>query len=587
MTVKELRSLLQSVPMERGMLSKLKRKQDMIDFLKQQETMEQPPQKEQLKDSRKTQSEYPQPKSKSIDNNDTQAPTRIGNMPPLAKNGFPENSDKGRSHPKKSNHWRESLYKQYPPLRDLDGDPAPGLAEDDIRQMYHPIMKNNGVNVTNSDMEIITIGTASCIPGTTRGVSCTALRLQMNDISNKEELGTWLFDAGECTQLQAQRTTRVRLGKISKIFVTHNHGDHTFGLPGILCLMGQNWDHDNDPPIDIYGPAGLRMWLRVAIRYSVSRIIPPYRVHELHDVPYSPSWRYDPRFQRYRYLRSDRQEWRKHFIDEEKDSWTSQSRLMPLEISRRFGELQGGRDIYPDYNHPLSTNGAPVWEVLNGEIKVYAAPMSHTIPCLGFVVKEKDRKGRLRNDVVEPIVRRNIDALREAGFRNPMKAMAVIKNLEEGASFTFPDGTVVHQHEAVEPPRPGRKVVICGDTADASALTNLGKGADVLVHEATNTYIEFFDVKKTAASIQKETTSHGHSTPQMAAQFAKAISAKKLVLNHFSPRYKGDAQFDSISIMTMVERLAQKAAGMAPDEVVAAWDFMLLPIHSRDSKDPK
>ena len=46
--------------------------------------------------------------------------------------------------------------------------------------------------------------------------------------------------------------------------------------------MGTDRDQ-NDPPIEIYGPEGLRMWLRVAIRYSVSRVVPPYRVHELMD----------------------------------------------------------------------------------------------------------------------------------------------------------------------------------------------------------------------------------------------------------------------------------------------------------------
>ena len=96
--------------------------------------------------------------------------------------------------------------------------------------------------------------------------------------------------------------------------------------------------------------------------------------------------------------------------------------------------------------------------------------MSHGIPCVGYVVEESSKPGRLRDDVVKPIVERNIEALKKAGFNIPMKAMAVIKNLPVGSAFTFPDGTVVTQEEAVEAPRKGRKVVICGDTASSRAL---------------------------------------------------------------------------------------------------------------------
>ena len=88
-------------------------------------------------------------------------------------------------------------------------------------------------------------------------------------------------------QLQVQRTPSVKPSKINKIFLTHAHGDHSFGLPGLLCLMGQDRSQDSSP-VDIYGPEGLRMWLRVAIRYSVSRIVPNYRVHELKDIPMAP-----------------------------------------------------------------------------------------------------------------------------------------------------------------------------------------------------------------------------------------------------------------------------------------------------------
>ena len=131
------------------------------------------------------------------------------------------------------------------------------------------------------------------------------------------------------------------------------------------------------------------------------------------------------------------------------------------------------RDIFPIYDHPLSCDGAPVWEVEDeDDVKVYAAPMSHGIPCVGYVVEEQSRPGRLRDEVVKPIVERNLGALKDAGFVIPMKALAVIKNLPVGSAFTFPDGTVVTQEEAVEPPRKGRKVVICGDTASSRAIAS-------------------------------------------------------------------------------------------------------------------
>ena len=204
-----------------------------------------------------------------------------------------------------------------------------------------------------------------------------------------------------------------------------------------------------------------------------------------------------------------------------------------------------------------------MWEIEDeDDVKVYAAPMSHGVPCVGYVVEEQDRPGRLRNEYVEPIVKRNLKALKESGIKIPMKAMAIIKNLPEGSAFTFPDGTVVTQEDAVEPPRSGRKVVICGDTSDARSLTNLAMNADVVVHEATNAYLDFLD-KDVAdlRSVTKDSMTHGHSTPQMAVSFAKKINAKRLLLNHFSPRYKGDQAIDSISIMTRIEHQAMEAGG--------------------------
>jgi Metallo-beta-lactamase superfamily len=85
---------------------------------------------------------------------------------------------------------------------------------------------NNGSSLSMGDMDVTFLGTASCIPSLTRGVSSLALRY--NSLM-------WMFDCGESTQIQLQKS-RVKPSKIKKIFLTHAHGDHSFGLPGVLCM---------------------------------------------------------------------------------------------------------------------------------------------------------------------------------------------------------------------------------------------------------------------------------------------------------------------------------------------------------------
>eukprot|EP00428_Durinskia_dybowskii_P086497 CAMPEP_0170443982 /NCGR_PEP_ID=MMETSP0117_2-20130122/48278_1 /TAXON_ID=400756 /ORGANISM="Durinskia baltica, Strain CSIRO CS-38" /LENGTH=625 /DNA_ID=CAMNT_0010704747 /DNA_START=350 /DNA_END=2227 /DNA_ORIENTATION=+ len=605
MTVKELRDFLRRSSLnERGLLSRFKLKRELVQYLKENIDSTRPAsvlaeiRKENIDSTRQAsvlaeiRSDAPKQSTNGCSSTGVQVLTQQNTSVSRTKQTRMPRSNMTLSVKEAS---FERVFQQYPPLREQR---LPGIGEDDIRQTYHPIFEKDHSQLTG-DMDIIFVGTASCTPGVSRGVSCTALRMNWNrqalhGVPGAQENsmksfsgGTWLFDCGECTQLQVQKTVSVRPGKINKIFITHAHGDHSFGLPGLLCLMGQDRDRQNSAPIDIYGPEGLRMWLRVAIRYSVSRIVPKYRVHELKDIPIAPEWEFSKRANRYLYRglnRRDHQsrQWGSQGLaGEDRVSWISQADKMNLEASSLFGETEGGRDIYPIYDHPMSGDGAPVWEVEDEEdVKVFAAPMSHSIPCVGYVVEEKSKPGRLRDELVTPIVKRNLEALKEAGFKIPMKALAVIKNLPVGSSFSFPDGTTITQEEAVEPPRKGRKVVICGDTASSRAIEGLAMNADVVVHEATNTCLVGIDKDTDLQAATRDAIVHGHSTPFMAGAMAKRVRAKKLVMNHFSARYKGDPSVESISIMMRLEGQAIKASGMTINQVAAAWDFMVLPIRS-------
>ena len=399
------------------------------------------------------------------------------------------------------------------------------------------------------DLEITFLGTASCTPSLSRGVSCIALRRD-SDI--------WLFDCGESSQLQLQRS-QIRSSKISKMFLTHLHGDHSFGLPGVLCMIGQSTADERDKAVgngeapivlDIYGPEGTRDYLRAAIQLTYSKVVAPHRIHELKNIPVfsynRPVKRFGPRHTNIRTV-SDPQ----------------------------YGEVEGGQDFYPD------SNG--VYHLLdNEELTVQAATMRHSIPCVGFVVTEKARPGKLKPETVMSAIQRNGPALKaQLNIHDPMRTLRTLKDLPPGGSFTFPDGTVVYADDILEPRLKGRKIVIMGDTNTGDYIFDIAQGADVLIHEATNAWIRELDFPRypNYSSLERQTVQNGHSTPQMAGRFAHRIGAKRLILTHFSPRYRGDPEEGYMRNMWRIENMARETSGLVEgNDVIAAWDSMILPV---------
>ncbi len=117
-------------------------------------------------------------------------------------------------------------------------------------------------------MEITFLGTSSGVPTRSRNVSSVALRLP-------QRAEVWLFDCGEGTQHQLQRSD-IKSSQIRRIFITHMHGDHTFGLMGLIASCGLA---GSGQPIDIYGPEGLREYLQSAAKYSYLNLGSRLKIH--------------------------------------------------------------------------------------------------------------------------------------------------------------------------------------------------------------------------------------------------------------------------------------------------------------------
>lgn len=312
-------------------------------------------------------------------------------------------------------------------------------------------------------MELTMLGTAAGRPAEGRNVTAAALVLPPGR-------GTfWLFDCGEGTQHQLLRAG-LKLTKLERIFVTHLHGDHLFGLPG---LLGSRSSMGCDAPLAVYGPRGIRHWLETTFSVTGSHIHYELEIHE----------------------------------------------------------IEGG--------------GGVVLE--DGEFTVTAAPLNHRIACFGYRVEERPRPGTL-----------NAARLAELGVPpGPLYA-----RLKAGEDVELADGRVIRAAEVTGPPIPGRVIAILGDTTPCESAVRLAEGADLVVHEAT------FE-----AALADKAAEYGHSTTAEAARTARDAGAARLLLTHFSGRYRDED----------LARLEAEAREVFPPSA-AARDFLTVHLpHKRRS----
>ena len=116
-------------------------------------------------------------------------------------------------------------------------------------------------------MKITFLGTSAGAP--TRRRNVTSIALQFDQQST-----LWLFDCGEGTQHQVLRSP-LRLSQLERIFFTHLHGDHLFGLAGLLA--SRSLQDGIETPVTLYGPEGLEDYVRCALEVSRTRLQYPLK----------------------------------------------------------------------------------------------------------------------------------------------------------------------------------------------------------------------------------------------------------------------------------------------------------------------
>ena len=175
--------------------------------------------------------------------------------------------------------------------------------------------------------------------------------------------------------------------------------------------------------------------------------------------------------------------------------------------------------------------------------RLAAFEVSHGVPAVGWSLIESTRPGRF-----------DVEAADALGVPSGPARGA----LQRGESVTLPDSSVVSADQVLGPPRPGRKLVITGDTAPSESVVEAAWGAEVLVTEATFSEEELERAQETM-----------HQTAAQAAGIAQRANIGLLALTHLSNRYFGP-------------EIAREAREIFPDTVVPKdFDVVEVPFAER------
>lgn len=265
-------------------------------------------------------------------------------------------------------------------------------------------------------IKVVLLGSGSTYPNPTRYHPSLAIVYEGDNL---------LFDCGEAVQIRLQQAG-ISPMKIDSIFITHLHGDHFFGLPGIVYSMALQ---GRTKPLTIYGPKN----------------------------------------------------------------------IASLKVIMELG--------YHQVNFPVNFVEVKAGTVLEGEDWVVEAiEVEHGIPALAYRFMEKNKlkvlKSKIKGLNVGPWLKKIIDG-ETVSIGGKKIGPEILKKID------------------------GRRIVYSGDCMPSNSLVKFAEGADLLFHEATYSGED--------VELAKE---RFHSTSRQAAEIAKRSRVKKLIIFHYSRRYK-------------------------------------------------
>ena len=253
---------------------------------------------------------------------------------------------------------------------------------------------------------------------------------QILQVNNKY----FLIDCGEGTQLRLGKA-RVKINSIDHIFISHLHGDHYFGLIGLLSTMhlfGRKKD------IFLYCPSGLREIIDLQLSHSET--------------------------------------------------------VLNYKINYFFTDLMKDALLFEDK-----------------EVIVEKFLLNHRIFCSGFLFREKPKPHKIQKDKIPEGL-----------------SIADIALLKKGEDIVDEKGEIKYKNNQLTfPPKHSRSYAYCSDTKYDEDLIPTIYGVDLLYHEATFT-----------KEMQERAETTFHSTAEQAGLIAKNAHVKKLLIGHFSVRYR-------------------------------------------------